>query len=618
MTFSYPLKSKVRQEDIPPVVIFTDTETRSSDTGQQTLELGCYEIWAVDELGRQAGKLETGSYTDEQGFYSLLSDFAPCRIVAHNWDFDASVLRIGSSENMKQYGYSIDVARSICPPTGQGYAPFFLVLKLADERKVELVCNTNFFKRSLADLGESIGFEKWEMPDVNDTDSLLSYCYRDVEVMRKAWFQLFDFVAGFGTSPGITTAMCAMRVFRHGFYDDDWGAQGSEHIEFVKDAERDAYHGGRTDTFWKGQPVTERPIMRYDVNSLYPSIMREPVPVRFEGRVLPQAIGTRGYLMLIHATLSIPDTPLGDLGLEGMMIGDKLIFPRGNFTVWLWQPLYELAESMGWIVSVKRVFAYRSERIFKGYVDRLYADRMRYKKEGNKAYDALCKLLMNSLYGKFGQRKMANWERVEDERELQVMDGLGERFTAVYDLTIGEAHYWKVGTGLYRMIPAIGDLAAGSIVSIAGYITAVGRARVWDAMRTVVESGGQVYMCDTDSVVCDVELPRSMVSETALGKWKLESELPASECTFIAPKHYRMERWKIKGIRHADEGRAFTQDVFPKFRTDLVSPNPARRERLESGAVISQITKHPTGLNTKRIENGDGQPTNAYAINRIA
>ena len=617
MTFSYPLKSKVSKENIPPVVIFTDTETRGDDSGQQTLELGCYELWAVDEYGRGAGMLENGSYTDEQGFYSLLMDYAPCRIVAHNWDFDASVLRIGSSENMERYGYTIDVESSICPPTGQGYAPFFLVLTLSDQRKVELVCNTNFFKNSLADLGESIGFEKWEMPDVDATDSLLAYCARDVEVMRRAWFMLFDFVSGFGTTPGLTLAMCGNRIFRSAFYDDEWGAQGSEHIEFVRDAEKEAYHGGRTDTLWKGQPTTDSPIRRYDVNSLYPSIMRDPVPVRYEGRVIPAAIGSKGYIMLIQATLSIPDTPLGDLGLEGMMIDGKLIFPRGNFTLWLWQPLYEIAERMGWIVNVKRVFAYRSETIMRGFVDKLYADRMEYRKEGNKAYDLFTKLTMNSVYGKFGQRRMAEWERVEDVVEKRVLQGLGERFTAVYDNAIGEAHYWKLGSELYRMIPIIGELAAGSVCSIAGYITAAGRARVWEAMEAVVNSGGQVYMCDTDSVVCDVELPRAMVSESKLGKWKLESELPASECVFVAPKHYRMERWKIKGIREAGDGDAFTQAVFPKFRTDLVSPNPERRDRLESGAVIGEITKRPTGLNTKRRERGDGQPTSAFALNLI-
>ncbi len=617
MVYSYPLTAKSSVENLPPIVIFTDTETRGDDDGRQTLELGCYEIWAVDEYGRQAELLENGDYSNERGFYSLLEDFAPCRIVAHNWDFDASVLRIGSSENMSEYGYTIDVARSICPPTGQGYAPFFLVLKLADDRKVELICNTNFFKMSLADLGESIGFEKWDMPDVDDRASLLAYCKRDVEIMRRAWFDLFRFVSAFDTTPGLTAAMCAMRVFRSTFYDDEWNAQGSEHIELVRDAEKAAYHGGRTDVFWKGTPQTDRAIRRYDVNSLYPSVMLDKVPVRYEGRVLPAAIGTTGYQMLIHATLRIPDTPLGDLGLEGVMIDGKLLFPRGTFSVWLWQPLYEIALELGWIADVKRVFAYRAEPIFKGYVDKFYTDRMKYKSDGNRAYDGLCKLLMNSLYGKFGQRRMANWELVEDEKERRVMSGLGDRFSGIYDTDIGEVHYWQVGSELYRMIPFIGDLAASSICSIAGYITAVGRAQVWQAMRSIVERGGQVYMCDTDSVVCDIELPRGMVSSTKIGKWKLESELASEKCVFVAPKHYKMERWKIKGIRQASGAASFAQDVFPKFRTDLLSTHPDRRKRLETGAVISEVVKHPTGLNTKRQEHGDGRPTTAYSLNMV-
>ena len=35
-------------------------------------------------------------------------------------------------------------------------------------------------------------------------------------------------------------------------------------------------------------------------------------------------------------------------------------------------------------------------------------------------------------------------------------------------------------------------------------------------------------------------LPDDMVSQTELGKWKLEEIIPKGEAEFIAPKHYKV------------------------------------------------------------------------------
>jgi len=612
MIYSYPLTATPHEEELPPVVIFTDTETRDVGEGQQALELGCYEIWAVDEMGRKAGLLAKGEYYEEETFYGLLSDYAPARVVAHNWDFDASVLRLGSSDNMEKYGYSIDVESSIIPTAGQGFAPFLLVCRFGENR-VDFICNTNFHRRSLQDIGESIGVAKTVMPSVNDRAALIAYCRQDVAVLRESWFLLFDFISGFGTTPGFTLAMCAMRVFRAAFFDDEHIVQGSEHIPAIAEAEREAYHGGRTDTFFKGTPTAEW-IYRYDVNSLYPSVMLERIPIRYEGRVSMERLEDREYIHLIQAEIDIPDTPIGDLGLEGVMLDGKLVFPRGRFVTWMWQPLYELARDMGWVAKAHKAYCYSTAPIFVDYVETLYSRRLKYRQEKNDAFDYMCKILMNSLYGKFGQRKMSQWEKVTDADEKRVLSYFGERFKAMWTEEQGEADYWQVGDELYRMIPEIGGLAASSVCSVAGYITARGRAEVWKALRYIRANGGNVYMCDTDSIVTDMPLPDSMVSDSRLGKWKLESRVAGADCVFVAPKHYRMERWKIKGIREPSAAPTHTQSQFPRFRTDLASANPERRKRLKTGAIIKEITKRPTGLNTKRIERGEGRFTKAIEL----
>ena len=283
MTHSFRLRNKVRTETIPEVVIFTDTETRERSPGSRKtslqLVLGCYEVWTVGADGCRVKMVQSGTYWSEDEYHELVDSFCDSRIVAHNWNFDASVLKIGSREYRERYSYTINVGNGIYPVSGQGQAPFFIVLQYPD-KTVEMVCNTNFRRMPLAVIGESFGFPKGTMPDETEYEDgkeyladLETYCRRDVEILRESYFDLYDFTAEVtGTTPGFTAAMAANRVYRTRYYDPSIKAQGTLGIPYISECEREAYHGGRTDTFWKGCPG-DKDIYKYDVNSLYPYMM---------------------------------------------------------------------------------------------------------------------------------------------------------------------------------------------------------------------------------------------------------------------------------------------------------------------------------------------------------
>ena len=126
----------------------------------------------------------------------------------------------------------------------------------------------------------------------------------------------------------------------------------------------------------------------------------------------------------------------------------------------------------------------------------------------------------------------------------------------------------------------------------------------------VVDLGGELYFCDTDSVVSNTQLPPYMVDETKLGRFKLEDTVSGEGCYFYAPKHYLMDgKLKLKGVRNPTFGDEHPQVVFPNFITDLLSKSPGRRERLDLGAKLTHVVKRPTGINLKRIEQGEGIAT---------
>ena len=612
------------KEKIDTRVIFTDTET-TSDVGHIHLILGCYEIWETDDKGMPRYKWGQGTYHTIDEFYLMLRANLPCRVVAHNWKFDAAVLLVGNTDNMAMHGYSINAEKSILPGDGRNFAPFLLTLEFV-EGSATLICNTNFYKQSLESIGDSLGIDKLAMPLPDRYGSraeylgeLEYYCKRDVEILRMAWFFMFSFTQELaGTTPGITAAMAANRVFRAGFMPENVEIQGTLGIPYISDAESDAYRGGRTDTFFKGTPKAHT-VYKYDINSLYPSVMLGDMPIRYVQRApIPEMVqdirqGLGMYLYLVDATVKIePEGRYGFLGCEGIKTDDgQFIFPVGEYRTWLWQPMVELMLEQGYIKYFHSAYAYNRYPIFDDYIISLYACRQEYKKSGDTSRDMLVKLMLNSLYGKFGQRNNVKWELIEpSSSEYTVMANTGDdRFTAAWEGVYKE--YMQIGSELYALTPEHPTLSRNSVCAIAGYITSKARATLWKGLAAVIDKGGELYMCDTDSVVCSVELPPEMVSDTELGKFKLEDTVPGHTCVFVAPKHYEMEgRIRIKGIRNPDTIMGdYEQVVFPNFVTDMVSRNPVRRERLQSGAVITRLVKSPTGDNNKRIEQGDGLPT---------
>ena len=157
-----------------------------------------------------------------------------------------------------------------------------------------------------------------------------------------------------------------------------------------------------------------------------------------------------------------------------------------------------------------------------------------------------------------------------------------------------------------------------SVASVAGYITAAARAKLLVAMQALLKDGHKVFMCDTDSVVTNGTLPEHLVGK-ALGQWELEETSPGSDCEFLAPKFYTFQgETKCKGIREPVQGNnIYTQAQFSKWSTDLLSTNSERNERLEHGALVTQITKTVTGENRKRVDAGLNKFNNPIVLDQF-
>lgn len=679
MKKSRSLRQAVMPDDIPPWLVFIDTETVDKGGGQQQLLVGCYEVWSVSvktglpnarETARQRRPFSRGVFWTEAFLYKLLRSFETSRAVAHNWQYDASVIRLGSAATRREFGYFIDMEQGTSFPIDKGYAPFSVRIGWGGDSYTHFLDNTNFHKMPLGELGKEFGIEKLPMPKLDksllnqvkyvenvhpvaDMDSLamrhykddrcqtlidtIRYCKRDVEVLRESWLSLFSFsneVAG--VTPGITVASMSKRIYQRRWlkaFTKEKGEKiiGSLQFPDVAEAEENAYHGGRTDTFFNGIPQCSF-VKKYDVNSMYPSVMRGRMPIQFlggetEARALGESFGGKtSSLFLFDLTLNIPTDGLGWLGLEGVHLPKRgLCFPAGCFRGWVWQPLALIGFEQGWVKNCHKVYRYRARSIFRDFVEEVYAMRKEAREKGDKGKTLLLKYLMNSLYGKFGQRCFGSWELLREcdpedhafqEETKAARDGWCRWKDFVCgDFELGQAEYLDTERGIYRFKEAEKGMGANSVAAIAGYITCSARAVLWKAMAQLIEKGNTVFACDTDSIFTDGHLPKELVG-SGLGQWTLEETSPGSECRFYAPKHYTFKNQaKIKGIRDAQPNVSeYTQAQFSRWQTDLLSKDPKRRERLESGAFVGEVVKRVEGLNNKREDGGCNAPTNPLVL----
>ena len=685
-TGSIALCNKVMPDKIPPWVILVDTETVpvNEETGQQALLLGRYEVWQVSRktgipnhaIGQSRGRpWRRGMFFHEEDLYLLLKSLGQSRCIAHNWQFDASVIRLGSKVTRQAYGYFIDMEKNTSFPIDKSYSPFNVQISWGEDRFTQFLDNTNFHKTSLANLGESFGISKLPMPDLSkdllDTVKILpeelkkelsgldsvsigrleidnqfrllvdviKYCTRDVEVLREAWFSLFRFSWDLAkVTPGITVASMSKRIYQRRWlpaFNKDHGERfiGSLDHPLAAEAEEAAYRGGRTDVFWKGKPKSKDGLVRkYDVNSMYPSVMRARMPVQFNGLASEEDLldglenfsdGTTGKdIYLAKVTVKIPKTGLGFIGWEGIFIcGKGLTFPVGTYTLWAWQPMLAIAHRQGWIVKTHKVFKYRARAIFRDFVEDIYGLRKEAKDKGDAPKALLLKYLMNSLYGKFGQRKFGKWERLDENdddyiyqkaaQEVYKNDFCRWKCAPFGDYRLLSMDYVQTEAGIYRYSLGGDGMGRNSICAIAGYITTLARAKLWDAMAYIITSGDRVFMTDTDSIFTDGALPSSWVGDE-LGDWGEEDSVSVDECYFDAPKHYTFGgKARIKGIRNPEPNTyEYNNELrFDRWQTNLLSLKSEDRRRIDIGAFIKIIPKFVSGNNNKRRVLGKDRPT---------
>lgn len=520
----------------PEMLLFVDTEAdeqeRPGRIALQTFKCG----WAcLARYEAHKGLSVVGWYQikDVVDFWHVVSKVAvehKCTyIVSHNIDYDARILR----------------AFSVLP--GIGWTPDYAILGescrfftfKSGKNTIALLDNLNYWRTSLAEIGQEFGIEKMAIDFKTAPRTELSrYCKRDVEILVKLWDYWLKFLDEHHLGDfAITVAGQAMRAFRHRFMGHKIGIHNR--VDAIR-LERASYKGGRCEVFRIGK-FNEGPYYKLDINGLYAYVMREyPVPralVKVLVDVSPEYLSKllEKYLVVADCIVET-DEPIYAVHSRGYNI-----FPVGTFRVTLTTPEVKVALAKGHLRAIGEVAIYEGEVLFKSFIDYFTPLRQQYKQAGDTARSSMCKLIRNSLYGKFGQR---GYE--QSVIGTAPLDKVAVRHWLDLETT-AECWDWTFGGVVIRQEKK-GE-AADSFPGIASHIAASGRM----VLQEYINVAGQknVFYADTDSLIVNQAGYYNLmgdIDQVKLGYLKLEGK--SADLSIFAKKSYVFGEKRVsKGIK---------------------------------------------------------------------
>lgn len=415
---------------------------------------------------------------------------------------------------------------------------------------------------------------KIDYSDYTINDETLDYVFRDVKIVALA--------LKFFRDKGYYRMTIGSNAF-HSFKDNN--------VLFKKffptlekafiDRWRHAYRGGRSQVNPKYQCKILHNVKRYDLNSMYPSIMAykylpygepiycdKPGKYRFELYKLKIHFKLKeGHLPCVLRTGSL-FSKAGDtyyINTEGIIDLDisslDLMLLKRHYDVFY----IKYVE----IVGFKTVAG-----IFSNWVKQMY--ELKSNSEGG--LRLVYKLLLNSLYGKFGSKTSG-----KNKIPLMLPDG-----TVAFSLS--EEH----DMGLYYLPVAIA-------------ITSWAHVIIDDAIMTT--GVDNFVYCDTDSVHTLGTLPDEIVDNKELGKFKLEGT--EEICKYVRQKTYIYYdgQWNITCAGMPYTSRDY---IVSKYGDNVIN-------QFDYGLSISLddegITPDQLKLTPKRVPGGMILVPSPYSIN---
>lgn len=404
--------------------------------------------------------------------------------------------------------------------------------------------------------------------DTNEDDpQWLEYLERDCVALYQVLTRAHELVEiRLRGEVGITAASTAMRTFRRAHMKTAIKRHSEYHELF-----RECYYGGRVERFVE----KAEGLAYYDINSSYPNAMLEPMPVGdlLEHYGTPSESLKQGRVGFARARVTVPRTVnIPVLPVRHPETG-KLVFPTGTFEG-AWTAIELLtAQAQGATIEWKDSVWIRAHPVLAPMVRELYEYRDTSRPDYDEGLATLAKLLLNSLYGKFGMATKR--EKIVVLREGDDVP-IGGRPAAPLD---PDCAVWYVE-----------EEADAPYVApqIAAHVTAIARLTLHKYLIHA-ENRGVLAYCDTDSIITTADLSEFVSSK--LGALKDEGKGKRFKGTFLQPKVYMLEgndgsvKLTMKGYK---PDRDWTPQRKEEFFNSVKGGNVVSYEALEKIGALAK------------------------------
>jgi len=405
--------------------------------------------------------------------------------------------------------------------------------------KIAFLDTFNYFKFSEEEMGKALKLPKvlskedYELPP-SKWNTLIDekgkeVVQRDTEIL---WKYFMNFKKTF-ENIGISIAETSLKVYKARYMTVPLISMPKIHEDYI----RQSYRGGRTEAYYIKE---ELPFIMYDVNSLYPYVMMtNKYAVSFYREEENYTLNyleedVNSYSIFVQCDFEFPHDLERFPIVVRTKIGNtfKLTQKYTAKDVWLTGKEVMAIVKEGGSVKIKKVLLYKQKDLFSRFVKELYEKREEYKKEGNKVMEKFYKLILNSLYGKFGQRII---ERIisDDETILSLFENADDEIVTRKNIN---GLFWT-NHGSFATAKLTKNAKSSYPVSVSSEITANARLYNWELQKKFCIEN--VYMTDTDSFTVSPKapIPLDLIHDTELGKLKREYEKGVT-IYINAPKDY--------------------------------------------------------------------------------
>lgn len=324
-----------------------------------------------------------------------------------------------------------------------------------------------------------------------------------------------------------TSASLAKKHFLTNLYNDSLDATCIYTLPYKEDVFiRAAFNGGRVENFVS--KFIEEKIYYYDFTSLYPDVARNMLPVGkpkyiadphyftdgneeiarrliqtifrsrvYEGNTYNRKVFWKVLVRSPKAAQGNPERKYKPLfGVKNSKTKGMFLFcwfkDWTEMTLYEEEIIYAVRNKLDYEFEPIQGIQFEQAPILKEAMEKIFALKAQANREDKPSLEKLWKLIANSLFGVWGLKKF-------NRRKLEIAKPHESNWPV--DLVQGKLIDIQI-VGEYVVTVKEGDLDVPETnVALAAAITSEARLKLYRCMKDIIDKGGEILYCDTDSII---------------------------------------------------------------------------------------------------------------------